>query len=119
MGEILNDYFASVFKVEKDMEDREHGEINSDILKNVHITKEELDVLKCIKVDKSLGSDQVYPRTLWEVREDIAGLLSEIFVAPIATEVMKRLDEGRAVDVIYMVFSKAFDKVPHGRLVSK
>eukprot|EP00061_Rhincodon_typus_P013424 g39794.t1 len=34
-------------------------------------------------------------------------------------EVMKRIDEGRAVDVIYMDFSKAFDKVPHDRLVSK
>ncbi|MBB6707133.1 reverse transcriptase family protein [Proteus mirabilis] len=34
-------------------------------------------------------------------------------------EVTKRIDEGRAVDVIYMDFSKAFDKVPHGRLVSK
>eukprot|EP00061_Rhincodon_typus_P017016 g45524.t1 len=40
--------------VEKDMEDRECGEINSDILKNIQITVEEvLDILKCIKVDKS------------------------------------------------------------------
>ena len=29
------------------------------------------------------------------------------------------VDEGRAVDVVYMDFSKAFDKVPHGRLVQK
>ena len=29
------------------------------------------------------------------------------------------IDEGRAVDVVYMDFSKAFDKVPHGRLVQK
>eukprot|EP00061_Rhincodon_typus_P003592 g20467.t1 len=28
-------------------------------------------------------------------------------------EVMKAIDEDRAVDVIYMDFSKAFDKVPH------
>ena len=28
-------------------------------------------------------------------------------------------DKGRAVDVVYMDFSKAFDKVPHGRLVQK
>eukprot|EP00061_Rhincodon_typus_P009674 g33343.t1 len=59
-GEIPNDYFASVFIVEKDMEDIECGEINSDSLKDVHITEEEvLDVLKHIKVDKSLGPDQV------------------------------------------------------------
>eukprot|EP00061_Rhincodon_typus_P005789 g25733.t1 len=59
MSEILNKYFASVFTVEKDMEDIDHGEINSDILKNVHITEEEeLDVLKHKKMDKSLGPDQ-------------------------------------------------------------
>ena len=30
-----------------------------------------------------------------------------------------KMIEGRAVDVVYMDFSKAFDKVPHGRLVQK
>ena len=34
-------------------------------------------------------------------------------------EVMKIIDEGRAADVVYMDFSKAFDKVPHGRLAQK
>ena len=29
------------------------------------------------------------------------------------------IDEGRAVDVVYMDFSKAFDKLSHGRLVQK
>jgi len=28
-------------------------------------------------------------------------------------------DEGRTVDVVYMDFSKVFDKVPHGRLMQK
>eukprot|EP00061_Rhincodon_typus_P007818 g29885.t1 len=32
---------------------------------------------------------------------------------------MKVIDEGRAADVVYMEFSKAFDKVPHGRLIQK
>ena len=31
----------------------------------------------------------------------------------------RHIDEGSAVDVIYMEFSKAFDKVPHGRLIQK
>eukprot|EP00061_Rhincodon_typus_P011770 g37039.t1 len=120
MGETLNKYFASMFTVDKDMEDREYGEINSNILKNVNITEDEvLDILKCIKKDKSLGPDQVYPRILWEAREEIAEPYAEIFVSLIATEAMKRIDEGTAVDVIYMVFSQAFDKIPHGRLVSK
>ena len=34
-------------------------------------------------------------------------------------EVTRCVDEGSAVDVVYMDFSKAFDKVPHGRLVKK
>ena len=33
--------------------------------------------------------------------------------------VTKKVDEGSAVDVVYMDFSKAFDKVPHGRLLHK
>ena len=34
-------------------------------------------------------------------------------------EVTKVIDKGRAVDVVYMDFSKAFDKIPHGRLLKK
>ena len=34
-------------------------------------------------------------------------------------EVTRKVDEGKAVDVVCLDFSKAFDKVPHGRLVRK
>eukprot|EP00061_Rhincodon_typus_P010363 g34598.t1 len=34
-------------------------------------------------------------------------------------EVTKVINEGRVVDVVYIDFSKAFDKVPHGRLIQK
>eukprot|EP00061_Rhincodon_typus_P015044 g42500.t1 len=34
-------------------------------------------------------------------------------------ELTKVIDESRAVDVVYMDFSKAFDKVPHGRVIQK
>ena len=33
--------------------------------------------------------------------------------------VTKKVDEGSAANVVYMDFSKAFDKVPHGRLLHK
>eukprot|EP00061_Rhincodon_typus_P014341 g41296.t1 len=42
-----------------------------------------LDILRCIKVDKSPGTDQGSPRTLWEARKMIAGPLAEILVSSI------------------------------------
>ena len=34
-------------------------------------------------------------------------------------EVTRKLDKGDAVDVIYLDFQKAFDKMPHRRLLNK
>ena len=34
-------------------------------------------------------------------------------------DVTKAIDEGKPLDVIYLDFSKAFDKVPHKRLLYK
>ena len=34
-------------------------------------------------------------------------------------DVTKAIDEGKPLDVIYLDFSKAFDKVPHKRLLRK
>src|SRR6218665_2164632 len=34
-------------------------------------------------------------------------------------EVYERIDEGKLVDVVYLDFAKAFDKVPHKRLAKK
>eukprot|EP00061_Rhincodon_typus_P000631 g12266.t1 len=42
---------------------------------------EVLGILKGIKVDQSPGPDGIYPRLLREVREEIAGALTEIFAA--------------------------------------
>ncbi|PLS49478.1 hypothetical protein CYV29_15670, partial [Carnobacterium maltaromaticum] len=200
MGEILNEYFASVFTEERDMTDVEVRNRCLITLGQVGIRREEvLGILKGIKVDKSPGPDGIYPRLLREAREEIAGALTDIFAASLNTgevpedwrianvvplfkkgsrdnpgnyrpvsltsvvgkllekilrdriyshleenglisdrqhgfvqgrscltnlieffeEVTKLIDEGRAVDVIYMDFSKAFDKVPHGRLMEK
>ncbi|XP_067869988.1 uncharacterized protein [Heterodontus francisci] len=85
MGEVLNEYFASVFTFEKVMEASEFKGGNSDILEHINITKEDvLEALKHIKVDKSPGPDQVYPRMLWEAKVETAGVLAEIFVSSLA-----------------------------------
>eukprot|EP00061_Rhincodon_typus_P014148 g40999.t1 len=34
-------------------------------------------------------------------------------------EIMKTIDEDRAVDLVCMSFNKAFENVPHGKLVQK
>eukprot|EP00061_Rhincodon_typus_P015954 g43910.t1 len=42
-----------------------------------------------------------------------------IFLTAAVLEVAKVIDEGGAVDVVYVNFSKAFDKIPPGRLIQK
>ena len=65
---------------------KELGEVNSDGLRSAHITEEVvLEVLKGIKIDKSPGPDEVYPRTLWKTREEIVGPRAEIFDSSIVT----------------------------------
>eukprot|EP00061_Rhincodon_typus_P016807 g45209.t1 len=60
MGEVLNEYFSSVFTVEKEMKTEELGEVSGNILGTVRITFEEvLEVLECMEVDKSPGPDQL------------------------------------------------------------
>ena len=44
-----------------------------------------LKVLKRIKVDKSPGPDEVYPRTLWEAWEEIEGPRAAIFDSTMVT----------------------------------
>ena len=44
-----------------------------------------LEVLKRIKVDKSLTPDEVFPRTLWRLGRKLRGPLAEIFESSIVT----------------------------------
>ena len=86
MGETLNEYFSSVFTVEKSIDVWELGEINSDVLRSVHITEEVvLEVLKCIKVVTLHQVLEIYPRKLLKAREEIAGPLAEIFESSTTT----------------------------------
>eukprot|EP00061_Rhincodon_typus_P013906 g40573.t1 len=56
------------------------------MLGHLQIKKEVvLDPLKCIKVDKSSGPNDICPRLLKEAREEIAGALTNIFVSSLST----------------------------------
>lgn len=72
MSELLNEHFSSVFSVEKDLGVIECGEIQSVVLKRVHVTEEEnlQSGHEHIKVDKSPGLDQVNTKTLWETGKE-------------------------------------------------
>eukprot|EP00061_Rhincodon_typus_P008006 g30223.t1 len=95
VGDVLNEYFVSVFTKVKELVEDDLREGSIEFLSQVVIKKEAvLCVLKTIKVDKSLGPDTIYPRILGK-------------------EVMKLIDEGKAADVVDMDFSKAFNMVPH------
>eukprot|EP00061_Rhincodon_typus_P003039 g19135.t1 len=82
VGEILNEYFVSVFTEEKDttvVGVRDEWVKN---LENINILKEEvLGILNCIKVDKTQGPDEIHTRLLREVREEIAEALADNFAS--------------------------------------
>eukprot|EP00061_Rhincodon_typus_P017224 g45816.t1 len=104
MDEVLNKDFTSVFTKEKDMADNGLREGYDDILGHVDIKEEEvLGALKNIKEVVSPRSVRIYHIILKEAKEVI----------------MKMMDEGRAGDFVYMDFTKACDKVPHGGKVQK
>ncbi|XP_059810791.1 uncharacterized protein LOC132383607 [Hypanus sabinus] len=80
MGEILSDFFSSVFTKEKDIELCKVRETSREIMETMTIKEEEvLVLLRNINVDKSPGPDRIFPRTLREVSVEIAGALTEIF----------------------------------------
>lgn len=56
-----------------------------DVLDHIQITKEKvLLFLEVNKMNTFLGPDQVHPKTLWEVKEEIAEALVEIFTSSLA-----------------------------------
>eukprot|EP00061_Rhincodon_typus_P010436 g34722.t1 len=72
------------------------------------ITKEKvLGKLKDLKVNKSPTPDRLHLMILKEIAEENV------------KEVMNKLDKGQPVDMIYLDFQKAFDKVAQRRLLNK
>eukprot|EP00061_Rhincodon_typus_P008127 g30471.t1 len=101
VGEVLNEYFVLIFTKEKELVEDDLREGRVEFLSHIDIKcKEVLHILKSIRGNKSPGPDGIYPRILRE-------------------EVMKMIDEGKAIYFICMDFSKDFDNVPLCRLVQK
>ena len=204
MAEELNRYFASVFTDEDitALPDAEPVFMGSEdeILRNIEITEEMVaKYLFRLREDKASGADELSPRFLLSIANEIVGPLTMIFrksltsgivpddwrtanVAPVfkkgkrslcenyrpisltsqicklfetivrdavvkhleshslitesqhgfrrghsclsnlldfLDKLTKSLNDGRTSDIIYLDFAKAFDKVPHKRLISK
>ena len=75
MAEALNQYFASVFKVENN-EDFPKTVVNAEQLGAITITREKVfNKLMGLKADKSLGPDGLHPRVLKELAAKIVNVL--------------------------------------------
>eukprot|EP00061_Rhincodon_typus_P001606 g15260.t1 len=61
VGEVLNEYFASVFTNERDLDICEDSMNQAEMLKQVDVRKENvLEILKNMRIDKSPGPDGIY-----------------------------------------------------------
>ncbi|XP_067904856.1 uncharacterized protein [Heterodontus francisci] len=98
VGEVLNEYFASVFTSERDLVVCEDSVKQADMLEQVDVKEDVLEILKDMRIDKSPGPDGIYPRLLREAREEIAAPLAMIFASSLSTGVVP--DDWRVANVV-------------------
>ena len=148
MAEELNMHFSSVFTREDTSsfsapETKFEGS-EGERLGQLVITPEVVAyTINNMKENMSPGVDWIAPKILKETVEQICTPLAHVFnlslqegivpsqhgflkarscltnVLCFFEEITKWVDEGSPVDVIYLDFQKAFDKVPHQRLILK
>ena len=85
IGEALNEYFSSVFTKERGHVVEEDSVIHAGMLEELDIHEEDvLAILKSQRIDKSPGPDGIYPKNLWEARDEIAEPLALIFMSSLS-----------------------------------
>jgi len=90
IGEALTEYFSSVFTQEKDSVVEENTEFQAIRLDGIAVHKEEvLAIVESVKIDKSPGPDGIYPRILWEARQEIAEPLALIFMSSLSAGILE------------------------------
>ncbi|KAF4794900.1 hypothetical protein TURU_097774 [Turdus rufiventris] len=92
------------------------------------------ELLSCLDVHKSMEPDGIHLRVMRELADELAKPLSIIYyqswltsevpgdwklanVRPFTKRVIRLVDAGKSVDVVYLDFSKAFDTVSHSILL--
>jgi hypothetical protein len=80
-AEVLNNFFTSVYKQEKtgNLPEFEERIFNDDLRFFVITNEEVLKKLSQLDQGKSSGPDKIHPKVLWELREEIAPLLTVLF----------------------------------------
>ena len=146
MVEDLNGYFSSVFTREDisslPVPETKFQEAKSDYLGQLIVTSEMVTrKIKAVKDNKSPGVDGIPPRLLMETERSIKDHMVDFFVRYkllnpsqqgfhkarscltnmlcFYEEITKWIDEGSPVDIVYLDFQKAFNKVQHQRLLLK
>ena len=117
-AEVLSKYFCSVFtqEPEENQGGAQSRECNIKML-NLEITEQDLTKkLEKLKIDKSPGPDQLYPRVLYEVRNVIARPLRTLFNRSLDTGEIP--DDWLKADIVALYKKGSRNEVSNYRPVS-